>query len=81
MGRPYAPATLVELIAAEYTPHRVRHLAFEELVIRYNLDFPFDTELSVRRQRKVLREIDDWVRSYGDRFQPGIWYFDGQSVE
>ena len=57
------------------SPQRLRYLTFEELVIRYNLDFSFDTELPVTQQLLRLAEIDDWVHRYGNRFQPGGWYF------
>ena len=69
------------MLLNELTPHRLRHFAFEELVIRYNLDFEFDTELFVFEQRKALKEIDDWVRSYGQRFDSGVWYFAGQVLD
>ena len=79
-GREYAPHGLVGMLIAGDTPHRLRQLAYEELVIRYNLDFPFDTEQLVDQQMASLREIDEWVRTYGDRFEPGVWYYAGQST-
>jgi hypothetical protein len=80
LGRIYAPSNLVAMLAADQTPNCLRQLVFEELFVRYNLNQPFDTELSVSAQRRVLADIDDWVRSYGDRFEPGKWYFAGQMI-
>lgn len=79
-GREYSPDQLVDMLESGQTSPRLRQLAYEELVIRYNLDSPFDTELFVSNQRRALRRIDDWVRSYGSRFQPGLWYFAGQAM-
>ena len=44
----------------------------------HGVDFPFEADLSVARQRQVLVEIAAWVRSEGSRFPEGVWSFRGQ---
>src|SRR5262249_4094259 len=43
-GQPYSPACLLENLEAERSRHMIRQLAYEELVIRYGVDFPFETD-------------------------------------
>jgi hypothetical protein len=77
-GKPYSPACLLASLASEHSPHQMRQLAYEELVIRHGVDFPFEADLSVARQRQVLGEIEAWVRSQASGFQEGAWSFRGQ---
>jgi hypothetical protein len=79
-GAPCSPAVLFELLRGSTTPHRIRQLAYEELVIRYNLDIPFDAELFVDRQLVLLEQISEWVIANEPRFEPGKWYFAGEVV-
>lgn len=77
-GKPYSPECLLENLEYEYTPHIFRRLAYEELVIRYDVDFHFETDMPVAQQKKVLLEIKQWVQSNKTRFREGAWYFAGQ---
>ncbi len=46
-GRPYAPDQLVEGLEHKDSPFFVRKMAYEELVVRFGLVVPFETDLFV----------------------------------
>ena len=77
-GRPCSPACLIENIASERSPRLIRQLAYEELVIRYNIDYPFETDMRVADQRRVLQHYSSWAQANARNFQDGKWYFNGQ---
>lgn len=77
-GIPYTPATVFETLVSERSPRIVRQWAYEELVIRYNLDLAFETDMPVAQQRKVLARISGWIQEKASAFQPGKWYFNGR---
>ncbi|HIJ88253.1 MAG TPA: hypothetical protein HPP97_11335 [Desulfuromonadales bacterium] len=79
-GLPFSPATLLDTLQYEKTPHRIRQLAYEELVIRYDINFPFEADLFVIDQLRVLQDMTQWVTANGSRFQCGDWYFAGQQI-
>jgi len=76
-GKPYAPACLLENLEHKKSPRQVRQLAYEELVIRYDIDFPFETDMFVFEQKQAIAKYAEWVKENGSRFQPGEWYFVG----
>jgi hypothetical protein len=78
MGKPYGPAALAACLKDETTPFDIRSATYEELVIRYGLDVPFEAELPVLQQARFLRKIDEWVAGRSDAFVQGRWYFAGQ---
>lgn len=77
-GKPFSPLCLLENIEYEKSPFIIRQLAYEELVIRYGVDFPFEADMYVTRQKRVIKDIAEWVAANSSRFQPGAWYFAGQ---
>jgi uncharacterized protein (TIGR02270 family) len=77
-GKPFSPASLLENLQHEKTPHRIRQLAYEELVICYDVDFPFEADLFVNEQLRILDDIAAWVATNAGRFQAGAWYFAGK---
>lgn len=79
-GKPFSPACLLENIEHEKSPFSIRQLAYEELVIRYGMDFPFEANMYVAQQKRVIRDIAQWVATNSARFQPGAWYFAGQLI-
>jgi len=79
-GKPYSPESLLENLGYKYTPHIFRRLAYEELVIRYGAEIPFETDMPVAQQKKALQDIKQWVQSNKIRFQEGTWYFAGQLI-
>jgi uncharacterized protein (TIGR02270 family) len=76
-GMPYAPAALTACLRAEATPWAVRAAIYEELVVRYRLDVPFEIDLSVAQQLRSLERIDAWVAQQTRAVGAGEWYFAG----
>ena len=54
---------------------QVRALAYEELVIRYGIDVPFEPEMRVAEQKRQINTIARLCRANLPSFQPGEWYF------
>ncbi len=79
-GKPYSPASLLENLEYEKTPHRLRQLAYEELVIRYRIDFPFETDMFVVQQKQAIARYKQWLRTNSSLFKPGQWYFKGRLI-
>jgi uncharacterized protein (TIGR02270 family) len=77
VGLPYSPSALLQCLQAETTPYAVRAATAEELVVRYAVDVPFEVDLSVVHQRRILKTIGEWVSREGHAFVPGDWYFHG----
>jgi hypothetical protein len=64
----------------EKFPYRIRQLAYEEMVIRYDVDFPFEANLLVNEQLRILNDMANWVAANAGRFQNGAWYFAGRII-
>ena len=80
LGRVYSPLTILETLRSEKSPFRLRQLAYEELVIRYDVDFPFEADQFVSEQMRVLDSMAQWIAANSGRFQDGAWYFAGRIV-
>jgi len=80
-GKPYSPTCLLENLDSEKSPRQIRQLAYEELVIRYGVDFPFETDMFVAQQKQALAKYAEWIKTNGSRFREGRWYFAGQVME
>jgi hypothetical protein len=79
-GKPYSPACLVENLEFEKSPHFVRQMAYEEFVIRYGIDFPFETDMFVSQQKQAISKYKAWANANSQSFQPGKWYFAGKLI-
>ncbi|MBW2663262.1 MAG: HEAT repeat domain-containing protein [Deltaproteobacteria bacterium] len=79
-GKPYSPACLLENLESEKSSNKVRQLAYEELVIRYGIDFPFETDMLVSQQKQALAKYAEWIKINNGRFREGEWYFAGQLI-
>ncbi len=77
-GKPYSPACLLENLESEKSRRLVRQLAYEELVIRYGIDFPFETDMFVAQQKQAIAKYREWIDANGSRFHEGKWYYTGQ---
>jgi uncharacterized protein (TIGR02270 family) len=77
-GVPFSPGALVANLAFEKMPRKVRQLAYEELVIRYGADIPFETDMPIKQQHAAIAKWKEWVTANGERFKPGEWYLGGQ---
>jgi uncharacterized protein (TIGR02270 family) len=78
MGKPYGPSALLECLRSETSPFAVRSATYEELVVRYGLDVPFEVDLPVDQQQKFLDKIEAWVATQSSTFEAGRWYFAGE---
>jgi uncharacterized protein (TIGR02270 family) len=81
LGEPCSPRSLVRTIAAERVPRLVRQMAYEELVVRYTIDAPFETGLPIREQHRVIADLERQAAQREAEVEPGAWYFAGQRVE
>ena len=79
-GKPYSPACLLENLLSEKSPRIVRQMAYEELVVRYGIDFPFETDMLVSQQKQAIAKYSEWIKANSGRFQEGKWYFAGQLI-
>ncbi len=79
-GKPYSPACLLENLESEKSPRIIRQLAYEELVIRYDIDFPFETDMFVAQQKQTIAKYAEWIKANKNRFQEGKWYFAGKLI-
>ena len=63
-GKPYSPYSLVDVLASPRSSHLIRSLAYEELVIRYRVDFAFETDFLVDVQQRLLSEFRKWLDAH-----------------
>ena len=78
MGVPYGPASLFACLKSETSPYSVRSATYDELVVRYGLDVPFEVELLVEQQSRFLKRIESWIATRSSAFSNGRWYFGGR---
>ena len=76
-GKPYSPVCLIENMEAQNSPRKIRDLAYEELVIRYNVDFPFETDMPVINQMQSIEKFKQWILNTQIQLQ-SQWYFAGK---
>ena len=79
-GKPYSPECLIENLKSEKSPDIIRKLAHEELVIRYSIEFPFETEMLVKDQIVAIEQYENWLEANPDKFAKGKWYFHGKLI-
>jgi uncharacterized protein (TIGR02270 family) len=61
MGRPHGPLAVFHCLRNASTPYAVRAATYEELVIAFGLDVPFEADLPVVQQVRYLRKIEQWA--------------------
>lgn len=76
-GRPCSPESFVENMKSGTLPRFLRQLAYEEMVIRYKKDFPFETDRPASFQKQAIRQCEAWAKSADNSFQKGQWYLAG----
>ena len=54
------------------------HVTIREWVVRYGVDFPFETDMFRAQQKKAIAKYADWVKGNSNHFPDGEWYFAGQ---
>jgi hypothetical protein len=80
-GKPYSPEGLVENLKSVRLPDFIRKLAYEELVIRYGIDFPFDVQMTAEQQLHAIEMYMIRLKNNPDGFQDGAWYYNGRLME
>jgi hypothetical protein len=79
-GKPYSPTRLLENLESDKSPRQIRQLAYEELVIRYGADFPFETDMRVSQQKQAIAKYAEWIQANIKRFREGEYYFAGRPL-
>ena len=62
-GKPFSPSCLLENMISEKYPQQIRQLAYEEFVIRYRVDYPFDTDMLVKDQKNAIALYSQWIKN------------------
>jgi uncharacterized protein (TIGR02270 family) len=75
MGRPHGPSALCESLRSPTSSYAVRTASYEELVVRYRLDIPFEVELRVKQQLRFMQDIAHWEAKKGPETRSGGWFF------
>ncbi len=77
-GWPVAPVVLLDDLERESTPHPIRRIACEELVIRYGAALEIETDFAMRDQVRSIARCRSWLEAEDRAFKPGAWYFAGK---
>lgn len=80
-GTPYSPLSLLQTMESDSNPDMIRDLAYEELVIRYGIDIPFETRMPVVQQWQAIADYRKRLKDNPDSFTPGIWYYYGRPMD
>jgi uncharacterized protein (TIGR02270 family) len=80
LGKPFSLGTLVDTLVSPLFRRQIRSLAYEELVVRYGIDLPFEADMRVQEQKKQINAIARECRARESSFQPGGWYFAGELI-
>lgn len=79
-GKLYSPACLLENLKSPDSPNLIRRLAHEELVIRYGIDVPFETHMTVFQQLRAIETYMIRLKNNPDGFVEGLWYYNGKPI-
>ena len=74
VGREYSPRVLLDCLVSDTFPKTWRGLVAEELLVRYGIDVPFEPDLPVVAQQRVLSEIAPAVQASESMVEAGRWY-------
>lgn len=80
-GQPFSPHQLLANLKEPRNPVFVRQIAYEELVVRYGIDVPFETDMAVAEQMQALEKLEAQIGQGRQRWQEGCWYFAGRVME
>ncbi len=77
-GSPCSPKCLVNNMKSTSLPRYLRQLAYEEMVIRYQKDIPFETDRPASFQARAIEQYENWIQTSDNSYQKGQWYFAGR---
>ncbi len=80
-GKPYSPLVLAEIIDSNKYPNYIRQFASDELVIRYGINFPFETFMPVADQQRAINNLKNRLVKLEKLFEPGKWYRNGKEID
>lgn len=78
LGRPIEPEVLLTQMTAGDWPIAMRQTAYEEMVVRYNLDAPFEAHRYVASCRRAVAAMRALAAAH--TFEAGRYYFGGAPV-
>jgi hypothetical protein len=79
-GDLYTPQVLLDCLWSETFPKSYRCWIGDELQIRYGIDLPFEPDLFVDQQQRVLRGAAARIARATTDSEPGTWYYAGHPV-
>ena len=74
-GRPFTPDCLLENLRHAQSPYFVRQTAYEELVVRYKIDVPFETDMPIPGQLTAIYRMAEIISQGKSQWQAGQWYY------
>lgn len=80
LGEPLSPLSLYQILASKTHPSDYRKMSADELSIRYGLNFTFDPWMSVKSQRRLIKDLYDPVQQAMGRFKEGVLYYQTRPV-
>jgi hypothetical protein len=80
-GMKSTPSGLLQTLKSTETSDSLRGLAHEELVIRYGIDIPFETEMTAKQQILAVQICDRRLKGNPDGFEGGVLYYNGSPVD
>lgn len=80
LGRPYDPGVLLQCLESEIYPRTYRNLVTDELLIRYGLDLPMETDMRVAVQQWYLGRARAWIEQASRAVESGRWYLGGRLI-
>lgn len=79
-GRPHGPKAIIGTLQSPTAPSYLRQLAYEELVIRYAKDIPFEAHWPASVQIRAIDAYRRWAQTAHSAFDPGRWYLAGRPI-
>jgi len=80
LGELATPASTLKTLLEPQIPDEIRQAAADEIRIRYQCNLPFESDMPVRQQLRVLRGLSRWTEQHSAGFEAGRWYFAGRVV-
>jgi uncharacterized protein (TIGR02270 family) len=74
LGREYSPRVLLDCLVSDTFPKTWRGLVADELLVRYGIDVPFEPDLPILAQQRVLSESAAAVQAGESIVESGRWY-------
>jgi hypothetical protein len=71
---------LLQCLESEIYPRTYRNLITDELLIRYGLDLPLETDMRVATQIWYLGRARAWIEQASRAVEPGRWYLGGRLI-